>query len=89
MNDLPDDVTCDIAIYADHTTLYSKCDQASDPSQQLDEILVKQKFVNTIGRCSKECKKIKNCPLTSRFQDLNESFHRGAIWSLPISLHVL
>ena len=36
MNDLPDDVTCDIAIYADHTTLYSKCDQASDLSQQLE-----------------------------------------------------
>ena len=36
MNDLPDDVTCDTAIYADHTTLYSKCDQASDPSQQLE-----------------------------------------------------
>ena len=25
-NDLPDDVTCDIAISADDTTLYSKCD---------------------------------------------------------------
>ena len=30
VNDLPDDVICDIAIYADDTTLYSKCDQASD-----------------------------------------------------------
>ena len=30
INDLPDDVICDIAaIYADDTTLYSKCDQAS------------------------------------------------------------
>ena len=28
INDLPDDVICNIAIYAD-TTLYSKCDQAS------------------------------------------------------------
>ena len=27
INDLPDDVICDIAIYADDTTLYSKCDQ--------------------------------------------------------------
>ena len=26
INDLPDDVTCDIAIYADYTTLYSKRD---------------------------------------------------------------
>ena len=30
INDLPDDVICDIAIYADDTTLYSKCDQVSD-----------------------------------------------------------
>ena len=33
---LPDDVICDIAIDADDTTLYSKCDQASDLSQQLE-----------------------------------------------------
>ena len=30
INDLADDISCDIAIYADDTTLYSKCDQASD-----------------------------------------------------------
>ena len=30
INDLPDDVICNITIYADDTTLYSKCDQASD-----------------------------------------------------------
>ena len=30
INDLPDDVICDIAIWADDTTLLSKCDQASD-----------------------------------------------------------
>ena len=30
INDLPDDVICNIAIYADDITLYSKCDQASD-----------------------------------------------------------
>ena len=30
INDLPDNVVCNIAIYADDTTLYSKCDQASD-----------------------------------------------------------
>ena len=35
-NELPDDVNCDIAIYADDTTLYSKCDQASDLWQQLE-----------------------------------------------------
>ena len=36
INDLPDDVICDVAIYADDTTLYSKCDQASDLLQQLE-----------------------------------------------------
>ena len=35
-NDLPDDVICNIAIYADDTTLYSKCNQASDQWQQLE-----------------------------------------------------
>ena len=30
INDFPDDVICDIAIYVDDTTLYSKGDQASD-----------------------------------------------------------
>ena len=34
INDLPNDVICDIAIYADDTTLCSKCDQASVLSQQ-------------------------------------------------------
>ena len=34
-NDLPDDVICDIAIYADDTTLYSECDQVSDLWQQI------------------------------------------------------
>ena len=36
INDLPDDVIGDIAIYADDTTLYSKCDQASDLWQELE-----------------------------------------------------
>ena len=35
IHDLPDDVIC-IAIYTDDTTLYSKCDQASDLWQQLE-----------------------------------------------------
>ena len=30
IDDLPDDVICDIAIYADDTTLYSKRDQISN-----------------------------------------------------------
>ena len=36
INDPPDDVICNIAIYADDATLYSKCDQASDLWQQLE-----------------------------------------------------
>ena len=36
INDLPEDVICDVAIYADDTTLYSKCDRASDLWQQLE-----------------------------------------------------
>ena len=36
INDLPDDVVSNVAIYADDTTLYSKCDQASDLWQQLE-----------------------------------------------------
>ena len=38
-SDLPDDVICNIAIYADDTTLYSKCDQTSDLWQQLDLVV--------------------------------------------------
>ena len=34
INDLSGDIICNIAIYADDTTLYSKCDQASDLWQQ-------------------------------------------------------
>ena len=30
INGLPDDVICNIAIYADDTSLYSDCDRASD-----------------------------------------------------------
>ena len=36
INDLPDYVICNIAINADDTTLYSKCDQSSDLWQQLE-----------------------------------------------------
>ena len=36
INDLPDDFICNIAIYADDTTLYSKYDQASDLWQQVE-----------------------------------------------------
>ena len=36
INDLPHDVICNIAIYTDDATLYSKCDRASDLQQQLE-----------------------------------------------------
>ena len=36
MTFLPDEVICNIAIYADDTTLCSKCDQTSDLWQQLE-----------------------------------------------------
>ena len=35
INDLPDAI-CNIAVYADDTTFYSKCDQASGLWQQLE-----------------------------------------------------
>ena len=34
-NNLPEDVICNIAVYADDFTLYSKCDLASDLWHQL------------------------------------------------------
>ena len=36
INDIPDDVICNIAINADDTIVYSKYDQASDLWQQLE-----------------------------------------------------
>ena len=36
INGHPDDVICNITIYAGDTTVYSKCDQASDLWQQLE-----------------------------------------------------
>ena len=38
INDLPDNVICNIAICVDDTTLYSKFDQASDLWQQINLI---------------------------------------------------
>ena len=36
INDLPDDVICNIPVYANNTTFFSKSDQAFDLWQQLD-----------------------------------------------------
>ena len=50
INDLPDDVICDIAIYADDITLYSNCDQASDLWQQLELTSdLESDLVDTVG----------------------------------------
>ena len=39
INDLPGNAICDIAIYADDTAIYSKCDQASDLGNNLNWLL--------------------------------------------------
>ena len=50
INNLPDDVICDIAIYADDATLNSKCDQASDLWQQLELASVLESHLrDTVG----------------------------------------
>ena len=36
INEPSDNFICNIAIYVDDTTLYTKCDQASDLRQQLE-----------------------------------------------------
>ena len=36
INDLPDNVACNITVCADDNTLYAKCDQASDLWRQLE-----------------------------------------------------
>ena len=38
INDLPDDVICNTAIYADDTTLCFKCDQTSDQLKEQAEL---------------------------------------------------
>ena len=42
INDLPNGFICNIVIHADDTTLYSKCDQASDLWQQLDDFIFRK-----------------------------------------------
>ena len=51
-NDVPDDVIRDIAIYADDTSLYSKCDQGCDLWQQLASEL-KSDLPDTLDWCKK------------------------------------
>ena len=50
LNDHLDDVICDIAIHADDTPLYSKCDQIYDLGQQLELASeVKSDLWDTVG----------------------------------------
>ena len=54
INDLPDDVICNIAISADDTTLFSKCDQAYDLWQQLELAFeLESDLGDTVGLCKK------------------------------------
>ena len=55
INDLPDDVICNIAVYPDDTTLYSKCDQASDLWQQLDLASELESDLRQEVPCSFQC----------------------------------
>ena len=52
INDLPDDVICNIAIYADDTTRCFKCNKASDLWQHLElasELELKNHFFKSSG----------------------------------------
>ena len=53
INDLPDDVICNIAIYADDTTLYSECDHAYDLWQLELVSELKSYLQDTVGWGSK------------------------------------
>ena len=54
INDLPDDVICNIAIYADDTTLYSKCDQTSNLWQQLQLASELESNLQGTGDCDRK-----------------------------------
>ena len=50
--DLPDDIICDITIYADDTTIYSKCDQDVNCGNNLNWLLnlnLIYKTMSTVG----------------------------------------
>ena len=54
-NDLPDDVICDITIYADNSTLYSKRDKPSDLWQQLESTSELESDLQDTVDCGKKC----------------------------------
>ena len=53
INDFPDDVISNFASYADDTTLYCKCDQASNLWQQLDRLCPEKTACTVICTCCK------------------------------------
>ena len=54
IKDLPDDVICNIAIFADDTTLYSKCDKLFDLWQQLESAPeLESDLQDTVDLCKK------------------------------------
>ena len=54
INDLPDDVIGYVAIYPDDTTLYTKCDWASDLQQQLELASELESDVRDTADCGKK-----------------------------------
>ena len=55
INGLPDNVICNIAINADETTLYSKCDQASDLCNNLKWLLNLNLIYDTLSTGVRSC----------------------------------
>ena len=55
INDLPDDVICNIAVYADDNSLYSKCDEATVLWQLLD--LAESEHQSDLGDSVDWCRK--------------------------------
>ena len=49
INDLPDDVICDVAIYTDDATIYSECDQTSDLWQQVELASEPESYLRDTG----------------------------------------
>ena len=55
INDLSDDIICNITIYADDTSFYSKCDQASDLWQTLELAAELESALWGTVNCGRKC----------------------------------
>ena len=80
INDLHDNVICDIAIYADDTTLYSKCDQISDRWQQLE-------FVSCLDKQDFACALLMD--LSKSFDTINHELLIAKLQTYGFSMHAL